>query len=143
MRTAKIVFDTLSSWGCEMARLQSIVAVVIGVACLVLTQGGYGQSRPLKKIRVGVPSVGMGNIIIFVTKEGKLFEKYGLAAEVITVMGSGIGSKALISGNLDIIPIATPTVIAANLAGADMAILAHTMPAVVHAMMVRPDIKRP
>ncbi len=36
-------------------------------------------------------------------------------------MGSGIGSKALISGNLDIIPIATPTVIAANLAGADMA----------------------
>jgi NitT/TauT family transport system substrate-binding protein len=49
----------------------------------------------------------------------------------------------LISGNLDIIPIATPTVIAANLAGADMAILAHTMPAVVHALMVRPDIKRP
>jgi NitT/TauT family transport system substrate-binding protein len=58
-------------------------------------------------------------------------------------MGSGIGSKALISGNLDIIPIATPTVIAANLAGADMAILAHTMPAVVHALMVRPDIKTP
>jgi ABC-type proline/glycine betaine transport system substrate-binding protein len=103
-------FRHLVLLGCEMARLQSIVAVVIGVACLVLTQGGYGQSRPLKKIRVGVPSVGMGNIIIFVTKEGKLFEKYGLAAEVITVMGSGIGSKALISGNLDIIPIATPTV---------------------------------
>ena len=85
----------------------------------------------------------MGNIIIFITKEGKLFEKYGLDAEVITVKGSGICSKALISGNLDIIPIATPTVIAANLAGADMAILAHTMPAVVHALMVRPDIKRP
>ena len=113
------------------------------LACLTLTQAGYAQSKPLKKIRVGVPSVGMGNIIIFVTKEGKLFEKYGLDAEVITVMGSGIGSKALISGNLDIIPIATPTVIAANLAGADMAILAHTMPAVVHALMVRPDIKAP
>ena len=126
-----------------MARLKSIIAVVIGAACLFLTQAGYGQSKPLKKIRVGVPSVGMGNIIIFVTKEGKLFEKYGLDAEVITVMGSGIGSKALISGNLDIIPIATPTVIAANLAGADMAILAHTMPAVVHALMVRPDIKTP
>ena len=93
--------------------------------CLLLRSAGavYAQNKPLKKIRVGVPSVGMGNIIIFVTKEGKLFEKYGLDAEVITVMGSGIGSKALISGNLDIIPIATPTVIAANLAGADMAIL--------------------
>src|SRR4029434_3761085 len=127
----------------EMARFKSIIAVVIGVACLFLTQAGYGPGKTLKKIRVGVPSVGMGNIIIFVTKEGKLFEKYGLDAEVITVMGSGIGSKALIRGNMDIIPIATPTVMAANLAGADMAILAHTMPAVVHALMVRPDIKTP
>src|SRR5687767_12792563 len=120
-----------------------IVAALFSMVCLAFAQTGFSQTKPLKKIRVGVPSVGMGNIITFVIKEGKLFEKYGLDAEVITVMGSGIGSKALISGNLDIIPIATPTVIAANLAGADMAILAHTMPAVVHALMVRPDIKRP
>src|SRR5687767_4742098 len=126
-----------------MLRLKSVFAFVSVILVLVLAGAGHGQNKPLKKIRVGVPSVGMGNIIIFITKEGKLFEKYGLDAEVITVMGSGIGSKALISGNLDIIPIATPTVIAANLAGADMAILAHTMPAVVHALMVRPDIKRP
>jgi len=116
---------------------------ILGILFLGYAQPGFSQQKPLKKIRVGVPSIGMGNIIIFITKEAKLFEKHGLDAEVITVMGSGIGSKALISGNLDIIPIATPTVIAANLAGADMAILAHTMPAVVHALMVQPDIKRP
>ena len=126
-----------------MNRRQSRVAICFALATLAFSTNGFGQSKPAKKIRVGVPSVGMGNIITFVVKEGKLFEKYGLEAEVITVMGSGIGSKALISGNLDVIPIATPTVIAANLAGADMAILAHTMPAVVHALMVRPDIKRP
>ncbi|MGZ8499649.1 MAG: ABC transporter substrate-binding protein [Candidatus Binatia bacterium] len=126
-----------------MIRFKLISAFAAVILILALAAAGFAQNKPLKKIRVGVPSVGMGNIIIFITKEGKLFEKYGLDAEVITVMGSGIGSKALISGNLDIIPIATPTVIAANLAGADMAILAHTMPAVVHALMVRPDIKRP
>jgi NitT/TauT family transport system substrate-binding protein len=126
-----------------MTRKKSILVALLAMVCLAFAQTGFSQTKPLKKIRVGVPSVGMGNIITFVIKEGKLFEKYGLDAEVITVMGSGIGSKALISGNLDIIPIATPTVIAANLAGADMAILAHTMPAVVHALMVRPDIKRP
>jgi len=126
-----------------MTQYKLLFAALFVVLSLVLAQVGFAQQKALKKIRVGVPSVGMGNIIIFVTKEGRLFEKYGLDAEVITVMGSGIGSKALISGNLDIIPIATPTVIAANLAGADMAILAHTMPAVVHALMVRPEIKRP
>ena len=126
-----------------MIRFKSRFAFTLVFLFMALAGASYAQYKPLKKIHVGVPSVGMGNIIIFVTKEAKLFEKYGLDAEVITVMGSGIGSKALISGNLDIIPIATPTVIAADLAGADMAILAHTMPAVVHALMVRPDIKRP
>jgi NitT/TauT family transport system substrate-binding protein len=126
-----------------MLRFKFNFAIAVVLSLLTLGASVSAQNKPLKKIRVGVPSVGMGNIIIFVTKEGRLFEKYGLDAEVITVMGSGIGSKALISGNLDIIPIATPTVIAANLAGADMAILAHTMPAVVHALMVRPEIKKP
>jgi NitT/TauT family transport system substrate-binding protein len=126
-----------------MMRFKFACGFALVVLVSAIAGASHAQSKPMKKIRVGVPSVGMGNIIIFITKEGRLFERYGLDAEVITVMGSGIGSKALISGNLDIIPIATPTVIAANLAGADMAILAHTMPAVVHALMVRPDIKRP
>ncbi len=109
---------------------------------LVFSQLGAAQTKPLKKIRVGVPSVSMGNIIIFVTKEANLYAKHGLDAEIITMNGSGIASKALISGNIQISPIATPTVINADLAGGDMAILAHTMPGVVHALMVKPEIKR-
>src|SRR5215213_851470 len=126
-----------------MTRFKFISRFLLLILVLLLTGAAHAQNKPLKKVRVGVPSVGMGNIIAYVAREGRLYEKHGLDAEVITVNGSGIGSKALISGNLDIIPIATPTVIAADLAGADMAILAHTMPAVVHAMMVRPEIKRP
>jgi NitT/TauT family transport system substrate-binding protein len=125
-----------------MTRHKSAIANLITILVLALTQAGYAQTKPLKKIRVGVPSIGVANIIIFVMKEAKLYEKHGLDAEVISIMGSGIASKALISGNIEIVPIATPTVISANLAGADMQILAHTMPGVVHAMMVKPEIKR-
>jgi len=124
-----------------MNRFKPVLSLAVMIF-LALTAAGQAQNKPLKKVRVGVPSVGVANIIIFIAKEGKLYEKHGLDAEVITVNGSGIGSKALISGGIDIIPIATPTVIAANLAGADMQILAHTMPGVVHAMMVKPEIKR-
>ena len=126
-----------------MTRRKSALAVLSAIVCFVFAQPGFSQTKPLKKIRVGVPSVSMGNIIIFVTKEAKLYEKHGLDAEVITMNGSGIASKALISGNIEISPIATPTVINANLAGSDMAILAHTMPGVIHALMVKPEIKRP
>lgn len=117
-----------------MTRRKSALAVLSAIVCFVFAQPGFSQTKPLKKIRVGVPSVSMGNIIIFVTKEAKLYEKHGLDAEVITMNGSGIASKALISGNIEISPIATPTVINANLAGSDMAILAHTMPGVIHAL---------
>lgn len=126
-----------------MTRRKFALAVLSAIVCFVFAQPGFSQTKPLKKIRVGVPSVSMGNIIIFVTKEAKLYEKHGLDAEVITMNGSGIASKALISGNIEISPIATPTVINANLAGSDMAILAHTMPGVIHALMVKPEIKRP
>lgn len=124
-----------------MIRCKSVILVAV-VMFLAFAGAGQAQNKPLRKVRVGVPSVGVANIIIYIAKEGRLYEKYGLDAEVITVNGSGIGSKALISGGIDIIPIATPTVIAADLAGADMQILAHTMPGVVHAMMVKPEIKR-
>ena len=103
---------------------------------------GFGQTRNLKHIHVGVPAISMGNMIIFFTKEAKLFEKHGLDAEVVVVNGSGIASRALVGGSVAISPIATPTVMSAVLAGSDMVILAHTMPGVVQALMVKPEIKR-
>jgi ABC-type nitrate/sulfonate/bicarbonate transport system substrate-binding protein len=91
---------------------------------------------------VGVSSVSMGNIIIYVTKEAKLFEKYGLYADPVAMRGSGESSKAMIGGSIQVAPIATPTVINADLSGADLVILSHTLPGVIHAMVVKPEIKR-
>jgi NitT/TauT family transport system substrate-binding protein len=102
----------------------------------------FAQSRALKKVQVGVPAISMGNIIIYFTKEARIFEKYGLDVDPVAVAGSGIASKALISGSVLISPIATPTVMTAVLAGSDMVILAHTMPGVIQSLVVRPDIKR-
>ena len=112
-------------------------------ACLMITSSAlFAQTRSLKKVQVGVPAISMGNIIIYFTKEAKIFEKYGLDVDPVAVAGSGIASKALISGSVLISPIATPTVMTAVLAGSDMVILAHTMPGVIQSLVVRPDIKR-
>ncbi|MGE5216467.1 MAG: ABC transporter substrate-binding protein, partial [Chloroflexota bacterium] len=125
-----------------MLRSKFALTFALVISFFAVVGAGHAQNKPLKKIRVGVPSVSVANIIIFVTQEAGLYAKHGLDAEVITMNGSGISSKALIGGSIDIAPIATPTVINADLAGADMAILAHTMPGVVHALMVKPEIKR-
>ncbi len=114
------------------------------ICALVLAAPGIGaaQTKPLKHIYIGVSSVSMANIIIYVTKEAKLFEKYGLDADPVAMRGSGESSKAMIGGSIQMSPIATPTVINAGLSGADLVILAHTLPGVVHALMVKPEIKR-
>jgi ABC-type nitrate/sulfonate/bicarbonate transport system substrate-binding protein len=125
-----------------MACRRSLMILLLLVGFFVSPSCVFSQSRSLKKIQVGVPAVSMGNIVIFFTKEAKLFEKHGLDADVVVVNGSGIASRALVAGSVAISPIATPAVISAVLAGSDMVILAHTMPGVIQSLMVRSDIKR-
>ena len=62
------------------------------------------QPKPLKQIYVGVASVSMGNIIIYVAKEARLFEKYGLYADPVAMRGSGEASKAMIGGSIQLAP---------------------------------------
>jgi NitT/TauT family transport system substrate-binding protein len=119
-----------------------LALVVSAVSLFVSSSALFAQSRVLKKVQVGVPAISMGNIIIYFAKEAKIYEKYGLDVDPVAVAGSGIASKALISGSVLISPIATPTVISAVLAGSDMVILAHTMPGVIQSLVVRSDIKR-
>ena len=130
--------------------VREVLAMIRGrirMATMLMLSGlvpfsAFAQGRPLKKVHVGVPAISMGNIVIYFTKEAKLFEKYGLDVEPVAVAGSGIASKALISGSVQISPIATPTVMSSVLAGSDMVILAHTMPGVIQYLMARSDIKR-
>src|SRR5436309_8715208 len=112
------------------------------LGALASSSTSFAQSKGLKKIHVGVPAVSMGNMIIFFTQEAKLFEKHGLDADVVVMQGSGIPSRALVAGSVEISPITTPAIMSAVLAGSDMVILAHTMPGVIQSLVVRPDIKR-
>ena len=95
-------------------------AAVIWAVLMTIPVSVSSQSKPLKQIYVGVSSVSMGNIIIYVTKEAKLFEKYGLYADPVAMRGSGESSKAMIGGSIEVAPIATPTVINAGLSGSDL-----------------------
>jgi NitT/TauT family transport system substrate-binding protein len=118
-----------------------LLGILFG-ALFITSPSLLAQSRALKKVQVGVPAISMGNIIIYFAKDAKIYEKYGLDVDPVAVAGSGIASKALISGSVLISPIATPTAMTAVLAGSDMVILAHTMPGVIQSLVVRPDIKR-
>ena len=104
---------------------------------------GLAQDKPLKKINWGVTSLSAGNWIPWIAKEAKIYEKNGLDVELILLRGSGQTSAAILGGSLFAAPVVLPTVMLADLSGADLVNVAHTVPGVQSKLLVKPDIKRP
>jgi len=119
----------------------------LAIAMLVCLLGFYSQSpaqeKPLKKINWGVTSLSAGNWIPWIAKEAKLYEKNALDVELILLRGSGQTSAAILGGSLFAAPVVLPTVMLADLSGADLVNVAHTVPGVQSKLVAKSDIKRP
>src|ERR1041384_1214902 len=113
------------------------------ILSLIFASAAFSQARSLRKVRVGVTSVTVGNIITYVARDAKLFERNGLDADIVQIQGSAAAAKAMTAGHIDFAPIATPTAIEADLAGADLTILAHTLGSVTHTLITTPTRRPP
>ena len=93
------------------------------------------------KLKVAYPTTVGSMAVLWVTKESKLFEKHGLEVELIYVAGSSKVVQAMLAKEIPIAEIAIPAVIQANLAGADLVMLAGPNHKPGQKIMVRPEIK--
>src|ERR1051325_11645988 len=109
---------------------------------ILVTPDGYAQTKALKKINWGVTSLSASNWIPWVAKDAKIYEKNGLDVELILVKGSGQTSTAILGGSLFGAPVALPTVMLADLGGADLVNIAHTVPGVQSKLLVKQEIKK-
>ena len=129
-----------------MMRKVSRIALVTGLllAVSLLHRGiGDAQEKPFKKIRWGVTSISASNWIPWIAKEAKIYEKNGLDVELILLRGSGQTSAAILGGSIFAAPVTIATVMMANLGGADLTTVAHTVPGVQSKLVVKQEIKRP
>jgi len=94
------------------------------------------------KLKVAYPTTVGSMAVLWVTKEARLFEKQGLEVELIYVAGSSRVVQAMLAKDIPISEIAIPAVIQANLAGADLVMLAGPNHKPGQKLMVKPDIKR-
>jgi NitT/TauT family transport system substrate-binding protein len=102
------------------------------------------QEKGLKKIIWGQTSISSSQWIPWIAKDTKLYEKNGLDVEIVYLRGgSGDTSKAIIAGSIFAAPVTTATVMTANLGGADLTTIAHTVKAVQSRVMARAELKRP
>jgi NitT/TauT family transport system substrate-binding protein len=117
--------------------------IVTLIAFFVLLPVWNVRAQGLKKIRWGQTSIGASQWIPWIAKDAKLYEKNGLDVEIILLRGSGQTSQAMIGGSIFASPVTTATLMTADLSGADLVTVAHTVAAVQGKMLVRPEIRRP
>jgi NitT/TauT family transport system substrate-binding protein len=118
-----------------------IAALIVGF--LLLSIPSRAQERPLKKVSWGMTALSASMWIPWLAKDAKIYEKNGLDVEIVLLRGSGQSSQALLSGSLFAAPVALPQVMLANLNGADLVNVAHTIAMASSKLVVRPEIKRP
>ena len=78
---------------------------------------------------------------LWVAKDKKLFEKYGVDVELTYIRGVAI--EALLAGEVQFVRASPPAVVRSTLRGADLAIIANTINVAVFSLMTRPEISRP
>lgn len=109
-----------------------VLTVWIGTACAQTT-----------KLKVAYPTTVGSMAVLWVAKDARLFEKHGLEVELIYVAGSSKVVQAMLAKEIPISEIAIPAVIQANLAGADLVMLAGPNHKPGQKIMVKPEIKMP
>jgi ABC-type nitrate/sulfonate/bicarbonate transport system substrate-binding protein len=92
-------------------------------------------------VRIAYSSISGAMLPLWVAKERKLFDKYGIDVELAYIRGVAI--EAMLSGEVQLVRASPPAVVRATLKGADLAIIANTINVAVFSLMSRPDIKKP
>lgn len=92
------------------------------------------------KIRIGYSGPTVSNALLWVTKEGKLFERNGLDVEVIYLAGS-FGQSALLANEVQLAVYTGLLLAPARLQGADVVMVASFLDHLLSRLVVRPEIK--
>ena len=121
---------------------RTVFRIGLVIALIGWLSPASAQNKSLKKIAWGVTSLSASNWIPWVAKDAKIYEKNGLDVELILVKGSGQTSTSILGGSLFGAPVALPTVMLADLGGADLVNIAHTVPGVQSKLLVKQDIKK-
>jgi ABC-type nitrate/sulfonate/bicarbonate transport system substrate-binding protein len=97
-----------------------------------------------KNLKIAYSALSGSSFPIWIAKDGRLFEKYGLSADLIYIPSSSLALQAMLGGNIHIIPTASaPTIMQARLQGADTVLIGATNNTVTFFFMVTPDVTKP
>lgn len=115
--------------------------ILLGVVAFTFTippRLGFGADR----IRIGYSGISVSNAMVWVTQEGRLFEKNGLDVELLYLQAF-LGQTALIAGEIQTGVYSAFLMSPARLQGADVVMVVSFVNHLLNRLVVRPEIRSP
>ncbi len=100
------------------------------------------ESAGLTQIRVGYPSPSASFSPVFVAREAGLFEKHGLAVELLYLQGVQI-TQVQVARQVDFTVTGAPLPLQAAVEGADLILIASSIDSFIYKLIVDPSISKP
>jgi NitT/TauT family transport system substrate-binding protein len=97
----------------------------------------------LDRFHIAHSALSASQAILYVTRDAGIFRKYDLDPQIVYIVGGPTNTAALISGSVDFNIFAGPSSVAANLSGADTAILMSFVNTLEHSVYAGPSVKKP
>lgn len=119
-----------------------IILIALSLALAVGLEASPSTSAELTRIRIGYPSPSASFSPLFVAQEAKLFEKYGLASELLYLQGIQI-TQVHVAGYVDFTVTGAPLPMRAAVEGADLTLAASSIDKFIYKLIVEPSIAKP
>jgi len=123
-----------------MKRVAMFLLVLSAVG--ILSGPSRLQSAELTRIRIGYPSPSASFSPLFAAKEAGLFEKHGLASELLYLQGVQI-TQVHVAGYVDFTVTGAPLPLRAAVEGADLILAASSIDKFIYKLIVEPGITKP
>ena len=101
---------------------------------------GAEAAAPVAKLRVPYSAIAGSTLLLPLARDAGLFARNGLDVEVVSIPGSSVVLQSMLAGEIPISAVSSAAVVEADLAGADIPIIAGVVNRAVNVMMVVPSI---
>ena len=101
---------------------------------------GTAAPLPMTALRFPITAIAGSTLLLPLGKESGLFARYGLDVEIITMAGSSLAVQAMLAGDLPLSAVSSAAVVEADLAGAQIDIIAGVVNRVNNVVMALPEI---
>jgi ABC-type nitrate/sulfonate/bicarbonate transport system substrate-binding protein len=95
-----------------------------------------------QSIRVAYPSLGLPQAPLWIASAANYFNEVGLRVESLFIQNSSTVIQSLLSDEIDYAMVGPAPVIAVDLRGADIVMIATTIPTLIFYVIARPDIQK-